>query len=149
MAWVAQELKEIQLLRELMAQQIRAMEVAEVDIHHLVLVPVAPADLVLLLLPFTCSLNVHTLLAIRSILRMIIIDNRERHLIPLLPSTIQIQTLPVGDIWFQDVSGTHAESTFPVIFEVTQGPTPTPKPTPSPTATKKPTTDGCRGQIKN
>ena len=24
-----------------------------------------------------------------------------------------------------------------------------PKPTPSPTATKKPTTDGCRGQIKN
>jgi len=54
-----------------------------------------------------------------------------------------------GRVLFQDVSGTHAESTFPVTFEVIQGPTPTPKPTPSPTATKKPTTDGCRGQIKN
>jgi lysozyme len=54
-----------------------------------------------------------------------------------------------GKVLFQDVSGTHAESTFPVTFEVAQGPTPTPKPTPSPTATKKPTTDGCRGQIKN
>jgi GH25 family lysozyme M1 (1,4-beta-N-acetylmuramidase) len=54
-----------------------------------------------------------------------------------------------GKVLFQDVSGTHAESTFPVTFEVTQGPTPTAKPTPSPTATKKPTTDGCRGQIKN
>jgi GH25 family lysozyme M1 (1,4-beta-N-acetylmuramidase) len=54
-----------------------------------------------------------------------------------------------GKILFQDVSGTHAESAFPVAFEVTQGPTPTAKPTPSPTATKKPTTDGCRGQIKN
>jgi hypothetical protein len=36
-----------------------------------------------------------------------------------------------------------------VSFDVVQGPTPTPKPTPSPTATKKPSTDGCRGQIKN
>jgi len=54
-----------------------------------------------------------------------------------------------GKVLFEDVSGTHAESTFPVTFEVIQGPTPTPKPTPSPTATKKPTTDGCRGQIKN
>jgi GH25 family lysozyme M1 (1,4-beta-N-acetylmuramidase) len=54
-----------------------------------------------------------------------------------------------GKILFQDVSGTHAESTFPVTFTVTQGPTPTPKPTPSITPTKKPTTDGCRGQIKN
>jgi hypothetical protein len=54
-----------------------------------------------------------------------------------------------GKVLFQDVSGTHAESTFPVTFEVTQGPTPTPKPTASSTATKKPTTDGCRGQIKN
>jgi GH25 family lysozyme M1 (1,4-beta-N-acetylmuramidase) len=54
-----------------------------------------------------------------------------------------------GKVLFQDVSGTHAESTSPVTFEVVQGPTPTPKPTPSPTATKKPTTDGCRGQIKN
>ena len=55
----------------------------------------------------------------------------------------------LGKVVYQDVSGTHAESTFPVTFEVTQGVTPTPKPTPSVTATKKPTTDGCRGQIKN
>lgn len=55
----------------------------------------------------------------------------------------------VGKVLYQDVSGTHADSTFPVTFSVTQGPTPTPKPTPSPTVTKKPTTDGCRGQIKN
>jgi hypothetical protein len=54
-----------------------------------------------------------------------------------------------GKVLYQDVSGTHAESEFPVSFEVTQGPTPTATPTPSPTATKKPTTDGCRGQIKN
>ena len=55
----------------------------------------------------------------------------------------------LGKVVYQDVSGTHAESTFPVTFEVTQGATPSPKPTPSVTATKKPTTDGCRGQIKN
>jgi len=55
----------------------------------------------------------------------------------------------IGKVLFQDVSGTHAESSFPVTFEVLQGPTPTPKPTPSPTATKKPKTDGCKGQIKN
>ena len=54
-----------------------------------------------------------------------------------------------GQVLFEDISGTHAESTFPVTFTVTQGATPTAKPTPSPTATKKPTTDGCRGQIKN
>ena len=54
-----------------------------------------------------------------------------------------------GKVLYQDVSGTHAESEFPITFEVTQGPTPTATPTPSPTATKKPTTDGCRGQIKN
>ena len=54
-----------------------------------------------------------------------------------------------GKVLFEDISGTHAESTFPVTFTVTQGATPTAKPTPSPTATKKPTTDGCRGQIKN
>ena len=54
-----------------------------------------------------------------------------------------------GKVLFEDISGTHAESAFPVTFTVTQGATPTAKPTPSPTATKKPTTDGCRGQIKN
>ena len=55
----------------------------------------------------------------------------------------------LGKVLFQDVSGTHAESSFPVTFDVIQGPTPTPKPTASTTAIKKPTTDGCRGQIKN
>ena len=55
----------------------------------------------------------------------------------------------LGKVVYEDVSGTHAESSSPVTFEVTQGATPTPKPTPSVTATKKPTTDGCRGQIKN
>jgi GH25 family lysozyme M1 (1,4-beta-N-acetylmuramidase) len=55
----------------------------------------------------------------------------------------------IGKVLFQDVSGTHAESTSAVAFEVTQGSTPTPKPTPSPTSTKKPTSDGCKGQIKN
>ena len=67
--------------------------------------------------------------------------------------TLALKGVPAGTysgkVLFQDVSVTHAESTFPVIFEVTQGATPTPKPTASPTATKKPTTDGCRGQIKN
>lgn len=67
--------------------------------------------------------------------------------------TLAIKGVPAGSylgkVLYQDVSGTHAESTFPVSFSVTQGPTPSPKPTPSPTATKKPTTDGCRGQIKN
>ena len=67
--------------------------------------------------------------------------------------TLAIKGTPAGSysgkVLYQDVSGTHADSSFPVTFTVTQGPTPSPKPTPSPTATKKPTSDGCRGQIKN
>lgn len=67
--------------------------------------------------------------------------------------TLALKGVPAGSytgkVLYQDVSGTHADSTFPVAFTVAQGPTPSPKPTPSPTATKKPTTDGCRGQIKN
>lgn len=67
--------------------------------------------------------------------------------------TLALKSVPAGiytgKVLYQDVSGTHADSTFPITFEVTQGPIPTPKPTPSPTVTKKPTTDGCRGQIKN
>jgi GH25 family lysozyme M1 (1,4-beta-N-acetylmuramidase) len=67
--------------------------------------------------------------------------------------TLEMRNVPAGSfkgkIVFQDVSGTHATTAVDVTFDVTQGPTPTPKPTPSPTATKKPTTDGCRGQIKN
>jgi len=35
---------------------------------------------------------------------MLLVDSRERQLIPLLPTTIQIQVLPVGDFWFQDAS---------------------------------------------
>ena len=66
--------------------------------------------------------------------------------------TLALRDVPagtyLGKIKFQDVSGTHEDSIFPVTFTVAQGPTPSPKPTPSPTATKKPTTDGCRGQIK-
>ena len=54
-----------------------------------------------------------------------------------------------GKVLFEDISGTHAESTFPVTFTVTQGATPTAKPTPSPTTTKMPATDSCRGQIRN
>jgi len=67
--------------------------------------------------------------------------------------TLAVRNVPAGSysgkVLYQDVSGTHAESTFPVTFSVAQGPTPSPKPIPSPTVTKKPTTDGCRGQIKN
>jgi hypothetical protein len=67
--------------------------------------------------------------------------------------TLALRAVPAGTytgkVLFEDISGTHAESAFPVTFTVTQGATPTAKPTPSPTATKKPTTDGCRGQIKN
>ena len=67
--------------------------------------------------------------------------------------TLELRNVPAGSfkgkIVFQDVSGTHATTAVDVNFDVVQGPTPSPKPTPSPTATKKPTTDGCRGQIKN
>lgn len=67
--------------------------------------------------------------------------------------TLAVKDVPAGTysglVQYQDVSGTHANSSFPVSFTVAQGPTPTPKPTPSPTATKKPATDGCAGQIKN
>lgn len=67
--------------------------------------------------------------------------------------TLEMRNVPAGSfkgkIVFQDVSGTHANTAVDVSFDVAQGPTPSPKPTPSPTATKKPTTDTCRGQIKN
>lgn len=64
-----------------------------------------------------------------------------------------------GQIIFTDISGTHATSSSPVTFLLTQGPTPTPKPTPSPTPTPSPSptktatptapVDTCRNQIKN
>ena len=56
-----------------------------------------------------------------------------------------------GDIGFVDATGTHAVSKSPVDFAIGQAlavsPTPTPKPIPAPS--KKPTTDGCKYQIKN
>jgi GH25 family lysozyme M1 (1,4-beta-N-acetylmuramidase) len=56
-----------------------------------------------------------------------------------------------GRIGFLDATGTHAESRSPITLSILPGDpnlaTPTPKPTVSPT--KKPTTDGCRNQIKN
>ena len=67
--------------------------------------------------------------------------------------TLALKDVPAGTysgkVLFQDVSGTHADSFFPVTFTVEQGPTPTPKPTPSSSATKKPASDGCKGQIRN
>ena len=56
-----------------------------------------------------------------------------------------------GHIGFIDATGTHADSKTPIEFaigEAIQG-SATPTPKPSATATKKPTTDGCRNQIKN
>ena len=56
-----------------------------------------------------------------------------------------------GRIGFKDATGTHAESRSPITLSILPSdpnlPTPTPKPTVAPT--KKPTTDGCRNQIKN
>ncbi len=56
-----------------------------------------------------------------------------------------------GHIGFVDATGTHADSKTPIEFAIGEAilgsATPTPKP--SATATKKPTTDGCRNQIKN
>ena len=54
----------------------------------------------------------------------------------------------MGFVEYFDESNTHASSVIPVMFEVTQGPTPTPKPSP----TKKPApqpVDACAGQIRN
>ena len=56
-----------------------------------------------------------------------------------------------GHIGFVDATGTHADSKTPIEFaigEAIQG-SATPTPKPSAAATKKPTTDGCRNQIKN
>ena len=75
--------------------------------------------------------------------------------------TLSVKGLPVGTyvgkIQFNDVSGTHAQSSQPVSFAVVQAPAPTPTPTPSSTPTPKPTiaptpkpsVDSCANQIKN
>ena len=66
---------------------------------------------------------------------------------------LSVRGLPAGNfsgkLLYEDVSGTHAESTVPINFVVAQGPEPTPSPTPTPTPTKKPVTDSCKGQIRN
>ena len=54
----------------------------------------------------------------------------------------------VGFIEYFDESQTHASSVMPVMFEVTQGPTPTPKPSPTMKPAPKPV-DACAGQIRN
>ena len=53
-----------------------------------------------------------------------------------------------GKVIFTDVSGTHASSSVPVSFTVTQGPTPQATMKPAPQPTKRPV-DGCKNQIKN
>jgi lysozyme len=67
--------------------------------------------------------------------------------------TLSVKGVPAGNysgkLLYEDVSGTHADATVPVSFVVAQGPEPTPSPSPTPSPTKKPTTDGCKGQIRN
>ncbi len=68
--------------------------------------------------------------------------------------TLALKGVPAGSyqglVTYVDVSNTHATSSTPAIFTVTQGVEPSPTPVkPSPTATKKPVTDGCANQIKN
>ena len=54
----------------------------------------------------------------------------------------------VGFIEYFDESQTHASSEMPVMFDVSQGPTPTPKPSPTKKPAPKPV-DSCAGQIRN
>jgi len=58
-----------------------------------------------------------------------------------------------GNIGFKDATGTHADSRSPISFSITEGVAPTPSASPSAkpsaSATQKPTTDGCKNQIKN
>lgn len=54
----------------------------------------------------------------------------------------------VGYVEYFDASNTHASAVMPVMFEVTQGPTPTPKPSPTKKPAPKPV-DTCAGQIRN
>ena len=54
----------------------------------------------------------------------------------------------VGYVEYFDESTTHASAVMPIMFEVTQGPTPTPKPAPTKKPAPKPV-DTCAGQIRN
>ncbi len=69
--------------------------------------------------------------------------------------TLKIVGVPAG-IWsgqivYMDLSGTHATSSTPVTFMVTQGEAPTPVPSISPSAIPKPAVpvDSCKNQIRN
>jgi hypothetical protein len=56
----------------------------------------------------------------------------------------------VGLVEFIDASGTHAPSSVPVQFEITQGPTPSPQPSKKPLPKPAPTpVDSCAKQIRN
>ena len=67
--------------------------------------------------------------------------------------TLAVKGVPagtyLGKIVYTDVSQTHAQSSLPVTFTVTQGPTPSPTATPTVKPTPKPSVDGCANQIKN
>jgi lysozyme len=56
-----------------------------------------------------------------------------------------------GNIGFVDATGTHADSKSPIEFAIAEAAPTSPTPTPKPSAvpSKKPTTDGCKNQIKN
>jgi len=54
----------------------------------------------------------------------------------------------VGYIEYFDESTTHASAVMPIMFEVTQGATPSPKPSPTKKPAPKPV-DTCAGQIRN
>jgi hypothetical protein len=54
----------------------------------------------------------------------------------------------VGFVEYFDESNTHSSVEMPIMFEVTQGSTPTPKPSPTKKPTPKPV-DACAGQIRN
>ena len=66
--------------------------------------------------------------------------------------TLKISGLQVGNyvgfIEYFDESNTHSSADMPVMFEVTQGPTPLPKPSPSKKPVMQPV-DACAGQIRN
>jgi GH25 family lysozyme M1 (1,4-beta-N-acetylmuramidase) len=56
-----------------------------------------------------------------------------------------------GNIGFTDATGTHADSQSPIEFAIGEAVLVSPSPTPKASAvpSKKPTTDGCKNQIKN
>jgi GH25 family lysozyme M1 (1,4-beta-N-acetylmuramidase) len=68
--------------------------------------------------------------------------------------TLNVTKLPAATyqvfVEFSDPTGTHALSQLPVLFTITQGPTPTPSPTPTKKPAPKPQpVDSCANQIRN